>query len=115
MKIALAVWGNRISPVFDTSTTVLIVEVANGVELNRSILKIDEVGPIRRPKFLKEQGVNVLICGAITKEVTAACESSELEIIPFICGNVEQIVTAKIKGNSIREMFCMPGSRTQMD
>ena len=38
MRIAIPVWGNKVSPVFDTSEHLLLVDIENGIEINREIL-----------------------------------------------------------------------------
>ncbi len=109
MRIAIPVWGNKVSPVFDTSEHLLLVDIEDGVEKNREIIKLEDPVPIHRSNFLQRLGVHLLVCGAITRELETSFDEDKIKIIPFICGNVEQIITALTKGNRIREMFGMPG------
>ncbi len=109
MRIAIPVWGNRVSPLFDTAGHLLVLDMVEGVEQSREIFKLEDPVPMHRITFLIEQKIDVLLCGAITKELYACFDSEKIKIIPFICGNVEQLITAFAKGNHIRELFGMPG------
>jgi len=109
MKIAIPVWGNRISPVFETAEHLLLVDLDDGVELKREIRKLDAGLPVQRVKLLEDTGVQLLACGAITREVETSFDSNKIKIIPFLCGNVEQLIAALSKGDNIRAMFGMPG------
>jgi len=109
MRVAIPVWGNRVSPVFDTAEYLLLVDIDNGLEQKREVLKMEDPMPLHRVGYLINHGVDLLICGAITRPLKESFNSDKIKIIPFICGNVEQIITALIKGNNINELFRMPG------
>lgn len=113
MRIAIPVWGNKVSPVFETSEHLLLVNIEDGVEKNREILKLEDPVPIHRIEFLHKLGVHLLVCGAITRELESSFDADKIKIISFVCGNVEQIITALTKGNRIKDMFGMPGSLDQ--
>ncbi len=60
MIIALTVWEDRISPVFDFAAMILLAEIENGDVLNRRFVPFNpgvfnaggrETAPERRPKF----------------------------------------------------------------
>ncbi len=41
MKIALTVWGNRISPVFDSAQTLLVAQIKNDKVIKKSYERFD--------------------------------------------------------------------------
>ncbi|HUV51255.1 MAG TPA: hypothetical protein VMW78_09590 [Anaerolineae bacterium] len=67
MKIALTVWEDRISPVFDVANTLLLAEIANGEVLNRQFAPFNPVISSRLAEMLKQMGISVLICGLFRK------------------------------------------------
>ncbi len=108
MKVAVTVWGDWISPVFDSARTFLILETQGGVIINRRIEKVDmnlsgkilELGDVVR--------INVLICGALSIEVESLFKAGGVEVIPFISGAVEEMISSFVAGSDLAD-FIMPG------
>lgn len=109
MRVALSVWGNRISPVFDSAGQLLLVDVDRSIEIKREVINIDNLPPIKRASYLKNQEVDLLICGALTRSMVESLEANNIQYIPFICGNCEQIISALLQNQRIEELFKMPG------
>jgi len=109
--IALAIWRNRISPVFDSSQVVLILEVENGTEVNRRNVTLETHAPSSRARELSEQGVQVLICGAISLTYANAIESMGINIIPFVAGDINPVIRSFLEGTVQNSDFRMPGCR----
>jgi predicted Fe-Mo cluster-binding NifX family protein len=109
MKIALAVWKNRISPVFDSSRTVLLAHEEKGHITGRRCLALQSETPYDRAVELFELGINVLICGAISKTFSTSIESRGIEIIPFITGEVDGVIESYLAGSLHHCRFSMPG------
>jgi len=110
-KIAVAVWGNIISPVFDSSRTVLIADIENGkVAASRKEMLGPEL-PYSRALRLSEWGVQVLICGAISLDFARTLEIYGIEVIGFISGDANQVLDAYLKKNLFSNAFLMPGCR----
>ncbi|MGB9805120.1 NifB/NifX family molybdenum-iron cluster-binding protein, partial [Desulfofundulus sp.] len=66
MKVALARWSNRISPLFDVAQEALVVEISRGQIISRKHVRLDDSGWPPRIEQLARLGVKVLICGAIS-------------------------------------------------
>jgi len=113
MKIALTVWEDRISPVFDVASTLLLAEIANGEILNRQFAAFNPVISSRLADMLKQMGISVLICGAISKLPADIIALSGIELIPFISGNADRVIDSFAKGKPIIPAFSMPGCGKQ--
>ena len=109
MKIAVPIWEDRISPVFDTAARLLIVEIDSGIEVSRSIVSIDEPFLPRRAARLVEIGVDTLICGAVSRPLYALIMAERVQLIPFLSGNVEEVLQAFLSGDFTETRFSMPG------
>jgi predicted Fe-Mo cluster-binding NifX family protein len=108
-RIALAVWGDILSPVFDSAGTVLIADIKGG---KATVSRTEDLGPqlpYSRAMRLSGWGVQVLICGAISMEYARMLESFGMEVIGFISGNARQVLDAYLKGALIRNAYSMPG------
>ena len=109
MKIALAVWKNRISPVFDSSRVVVLVDIKNGLVTDKRYVHLKTELPSDRAMELVDWGVNVLICGAISQIFAYTIESNGIKIIPFVTGNVNRIIESYLCGLLNSQNFRMPG------
>lgn len=110
MKVGITVWGERISPVFDSARTLLVGVVEKGevVERQLEIFRADRLAEFVR--LLSRRGISVLICGAISHEPASYIEAEGITLIPFITGYSEQILTSYANGVSIIT-YRMPGCR----
>ena len=96
MKVAIPQWNGRVSPVFDVAGSLLLVEVADGEELRRQEGPLTATGPLSRARQVVQFGAEVLICGAISLPLEAALASTGMQVIPYTCGSVEQVLGAFI-------------------
>ncbi len=102
-------WEERISPVFDSARTLLIAEIRNTEISKRSYQKFTPDNFLHLQQILKAQEVSIIICGAVSKRYANMLEAADVELIPFIAGNVEEILSVYIQGNSVWSKFRMPG------
>lgn len=109
MKIALTVWENRISPVFDVATMMLVADIKNGGVSEKHLVPFDPGSILQLVSMLNKPGVSVLICGAITQVPANILSVNNIELIPFISGNTDKILEAYAKEKRIRSAFWMPG------
>ncbi len=112
MKIAIPVWEKGISPVFDTASRLLIIEVKDQKEASRFEMALDEQDLARRCVRIRDMGVDILICGAISRPYSRMLIASGIIVIPELSGRAEDVLDAYLKGdlfNSSR--FLMPGCK----
>ncbi len=111
MKVAITVWGNRISPVFDSAHTLLIAEIKNEQIINRYYESFNPEISSRFTEQLEQMGISVLICGAISEVPAAVLAASDIEIIPFIAGSAFRVLESFALNMPIIPAFLMPGCR----
>jgi predicted Fe-Mo cluster-binding NifX family protein len=109
MKMALTVWGNRISPVFDAAHMLLVVEIENTKIINRHYEPFYPELPTRLAVRLAEMNVAVLICGAISEMPAKIIETNGIKLIPFITGDAHEVIDAYGKDIPFMPEFLMPG------
>ncbi|MGE4285202.1 MAG: NifB/NifX family molybdenum-iron cluster-binding protein [Phycisphaerae bacterium] len=108
MNIAIPVYNSFVSNVFDFAGRLLLVSYENGVELSRREIKL--VNPISaRARQLEDSGADVLLCGALSQSVAAMIEAAGIAIVPYITGDVEEVLSAYLRGELLRPPFEMPG------
>jgi len=109
MKIALPTFNGRISPVFDVAQKLVLVEVDVANELSREEHAIPSKIFARRAARLSELGVEILLCGAISRPLAMMIAAHGIEIVPFISGGVDEVLGAYLQGRLADPTFFMPG------
>jgi len=108
MKIAMTVWGNRISPVFDSAQTILLADIKD-----KSITDIHhEFIPLTTPSTLARTLIDLeidrLICGAISQRPAQIIERAGILLLPFISGNARHVLELYVREKPI-DSYRMPG------
>ena len=111
MRIAIPIWEERVSPVFDTASRLLIVEIKNRKEESRHVTCLDEQDMPRKCSRIREMEVDFLICGAISRPFSSMLVASDINIIPWISGHTEDVLEAYLNGTLIQPNFLMPGCK----
>jgi predicted Fe-Mo cluster-binding NifX family protein len=109
MKVAIPQWRDRISPVFDVAGSLLLVDVVDGRESRREERALTASDPLKRAKRVSQLGTEVLICGAISWPLEIALSSAGVRVVPFTCGEVEEVLSAFMNGKLTNGAFLMPG------
>jgi predicted Fe-Mo cluster-binding NifX family protein len=98
MKIAIAHWQRRVSPVFDVADRLILITVEDGREVHRESLRLASRDPFERARKLAEQGVNVLLCGAVSSALEKALNAAGIQVLGFLGGELESILAAFLDG-----------------
>ena len=109
MKVAITSWGNRISPVFDSSHMLLVAEIIDSTITDRCIEPFNSSMPLNLVNRLKELDVIALICGAITTKPAKVIEASGIKLIPFIGGNIDKVLQTYARDQTLSPKYLMPG------
>jgi len=109
IKVAFAAWNDRIAPVFDVSEKIRVVEIEDGrvVRETRRVLSGDQ--PEQKVRALVETGAEVLICGAISRFLYDRITAGGIRVVPFIAGDLAEIIRAWLDGNMRKTAYAMPG------
>ncbi|MBE0584779.1 MAG: NifB/NifX family molybdenum-iron cluster-binding protein [Desulfofustis sp.] len=110
MKIAMTVWGNRVSPVFDSAQTILLAEIKDQTVIWEQREFIAGQIPTRLARMLVDKGIDTLICGAISEQPAGIIEASGIKLISFVSGNAAKLLEACATG-TLNDEFKMPGCR----
>ncbi|MBT3388669.1 MAG: dinitrogenase iron-molybdenum cofactor biosynthesis domain-containing protein [Desulfobacula sp.] len=111
MKIAVTIWGNRVSPVFDAAKKLLVVDLKKQKITNKQYLSFDPGSIEDVIGLLKNMQINTLICGAITSRPTELLTDNDIELIPFVSGEALELIDALAKKVDVGKTYIMPGCR----
>ncbi|MBN1420613.1 MAG: NifB/NifX family molybdenum-iron cluster-binding protein [Planctomycetes bacterium] len=109
MRIALTVWEGRISPVFDVSRHAILVDVRDGRAGGRRNEAFARFDPAGRAGELSRWQVETLICGAISRPFAAALAGEGIRVVPFVAGDIEEVIEAYFAGTVSSTRLAMPG------
>ena len=113
MKTAIPVWEGKISPVFDTASKLLIIQIEDSKETSRFEAHFDEQNLTRRCSRIQGLGVEVLICGAISRPFYRMLVAGGVNVIPWVSGPAEDVLNAWMNGKLFHSRFLMPGCNWQ--
>jgi predicted Fe-Mo cluster-binding NifX family protein len=111
MKIAIPVWQDSISGVFDFADKLSLAEIEGQTEKNRLEIPLPNEPIPKKAGRLKELDVDVLICGAISKPLAFLIIGAGIKIIPFVSGQIDEVLNAYLGGRLKDSQFLMPGCR----
>ena len=103
MRIAISIWGDKISPVLDTASKLLVIDDKTQKESSRFEANLLEQDMSQRCYFIRGLDPDVLICGAVSsqfREMLKACG---------ISGPAEDVLNAYLQGTLPHSGFFMPG------
>lgn len=109
MNVAIPTLADRVSPVFDVAQTMVLVDLDGDRERSRQTVPLHSRDLGRRVAELTQHGVNVLICGAISRPLEALLRAAAIEVVPQTCGAVEEVLRAFVAGRLHEPEFLMPG------
>lgn len=111
MRIAIPIWQSRVSPVFDVAGRLLLVDVADGQETTRSEEALAETLLPGKAQRLKDLGVDVLICGAISRPLAMLTAQAGITVVPWVAGDVNEVLARYLQDGLSDPRFSMPGCR----
>jgi len=109
MKIAIPVYGDNISNVFDFAHRLLLMDIENTKVVNRSEVALESQSLPQRVGQLKSLGVDVLVCGAISRLLANMATASGIQLLPYVTGRVNDVLQAYLDGQLVQPQFTMPG------
>lgn len=110
MRAAFATWDEHIAPVFDVSRELRLIDAEAGrIAAERHESLPADLPPLDRARRLADLGVDVLVCGAISRPLQAQVAALGLAVEAFVAGETAAVVQAWLAGALRQDRFTMPG------
>lgn len=110
-RIAIPTFRNKVSPVFDSCTRVLLVDIEADREADRKEIYLDALTLTERVTILLKSGVETVICGGISDVMERMLKGEEIDLISDITGEIEHVLKAYLDQRLDRSQFHIPGFR----
>jgi predicted Fe-Mo cluster-binding NifX family protein len=109
IRIAIPIFRSRVSPVLDSCTSVLLVDVEKNRAMERKEIYLDELSLTERVTIIHKSKVTTVICGGISDILQNMLRSADIALITGIAGEVDQVVAAYLAKALDEPRFHMPG------
>ena len=108
-RVALSQWEQRIAPVFDVARQLQLVEIADGQVRQTSAGAFSGDFPMERALYLRDWRADTLLCGAISRPVHEMIGAYGIRVVPFVAGEIDEVLQAWLDGMLASDRFAMPG------
>ena len=98
MKIAVPLFGWRVSPRFGCSGEMMIAEIADGSIAATQVVPCSRMSPQQIAGMLAESGVSTMICGGINCQHAAMLAARGIGVIDGVLGDAEIVLKAYATG-----------------
>jgi predicted Fe-Mo cluster-binding NifX family protein len=105
MKIAIPLFGTRISPRFDFSPEIRIITVEDGKVVHQENFPVAHLNLPQRLDQLASNGVNQVICGGIDGFCLNQLGNKGIHVLHNVVGKAEVAFNLFLKGR-LRPGFC---------
>jgi predicted Fe-Mo cluster-binding NifX family protein len=94
MKVAIAVWEDCVSSVLDFAQRLVVAELRDDVETSRTEIALPERNAFAKLARLRDLGIDVLICGAVSQPLASASTACGIQLLPYVTGKVDDVLKA---------------------
>jgi predicted Fe-Mo cluster-binding NifX family protein len=109
MRVAIPEHQSRVAPVFDCCRRVLILVQTQEAEEQVAAQDWSALPRVARPGRLKELMVDLLVCGGISCWMEDQIQRSGIRLIPWVAGEIRDVLTAVRLGRICDPCYLMPG------
>jgi predicted Fe-Mo cluster-binding NifX family protein len=109
MRLAIPVWREHVSPVFDVAGTLLVIDVEHGREAARRVFSLGPPNEAARADLLAALGVDVLVCGVLSRPLEQRVTARGTQVVSLVSGPVERIAGMMIARRRLPPECLMPG------
>jgi predicted Fe-Mo cluster-binding NifX family protein len=106
MKIAIPILGSRVSPRFDFSPEVWIIDVERGEVVGQEKLPTAHLNLSQRLEQIASNGVDQVICGGIDGFCQNQLESGGIDIVQDVMGDAEIVFDRFMEGRLQPGLYC---------
>ena len=98
MRVAIPVFGPRVSPRFDCAPSLLLFSVENGKVVERGEVLLTHLDPGQRLERLRELNVQTLICGGIDGYSAQLLKIHQIQVTAWVAGEAEEAMKFYLRG-----------------
>lgn len=109
VMLAIPVFRSRVAPVLNWCSRVFIISADGTDEETGREIVLNEINGFERLRKLRERGIDILICGALSPDLLSYGRSLGIQIIPGISGFIDEVLVAFREKKLSQPCFRLPG------
>lgn len=109
MNIAIALYGDEVSPRFGCSGRLLLASIDEGRVVRHEIRDVGQLHPWQWPELLSQLQVRRLVCGGIHQSFQESIEARGIEVLWGVIGRADEALRALANGTLRPNQFVCPG------
>jgi len=109
MNAAFSVWEERIAPVFDVASQAVLVAKDPCCKTPLRVVRMPTEAPYATTAALQRWRVDVLVCGAISRQLSGVIAAQGITVHSFLMGDLEELITAWRADQLDNQQFMVPG------
>ena len=90
--IAIPLFEERISPRCEYANRMIVLEMADGKEISRSLLNLTKLDPLQKMTFIIQQKINEVVCTGISGFWRRMLEANHIRVIQTLSFDVDEEV-----------------------
>lgn len=111
MRIAISTDGKNVSSHFGRCPSFTLIDIENGNTVKRLELLNPGHSPGYIPQFLKDKGVQIIVCGGMGARAQGFFETFSIETIMGVNGKIDDVIETLEKGMlKGGKSLCSPGA-----
>ena len=111
MKVAIPIFGPRVSPRFDYAPSLLLFTLEGGKVVESERLSLLAWDRMQRLQKLKEFGVQTVICGGIDGNSAQILTENRIRVIAWVAGEAEEALRCFLAGKLRSRVALCPRCR----
>ncbi len=113
MRLGIATHEGRVSPVLDVAQRLRVVRIEGETPTDQRDVALAAQSLCGRVQEIQATGIDVLICGALSRPLEAALVAAGIRVVGKVCGDLEAVLRAYLAGRLTERVFRMPGCSGQ--
>lgn len=109
VRIAIPIFQSRVSPVLDSCTRVLLVDIEHSKEIERREIYLNELSMTERTAILQKLKVKSIICSGISDMLYHMLQGVKIHLTTGVAGEIDQVGAAYLSQKLNEPRFHMPG------
>ena len=114
MRIALPIWEDKITPLLDTASRLLVLNEEGGVKSECFEVSLDGMDLHTRCVRIQTLEIQILICGAVSRIFSRMLHGLGVQVISGISGGAEEVLHAYHHEGLSEPRFLMPGYKRRL-
>ena len=98
MRVAIPLYGTRVSPRFGFSQRTLVADIRDGKVVRQETIESDRLVDEQRLEQLATLGIDLFVCGAADPAFLAEAGSLDIRIVPDVAGEQDEVLALLAQG-----------------